>query len=249
MYQTQTIIISDLHLSLQRASLIEAFAKFTQSLSENTTLIIAGDFFDFFVGVNPKDALMLRLQKILIDLHNRGLKVKFQCGNRDYLVNSKYCEFFAMSLLPDEYLLDTPQGKALLIHGDLLCLHDEKFKRFRNLCRNHTATTLFCTLPYILRNLIGAKIRAQSAKADSSRYISAEDGAKFQDLAVKLAQKHQVHILIHGHFHIFGSHSYQDSFLSQRLSLGAWGNNYSFVRITKDSLELVERPIKDLLTN
>lgn len=245
----QTIIISDLHLSLQRPRIIEAFARFTQNLYEDTTLIIAGDFFDFFVGVNPKDALIIRLHKILQELHQRGVQVKFQCGNRDYLVNSKYCSFFSMSLLPDEYLINTPQGKALLIHGDLLCLHDEKFKRFRNLCRNRTATALFCSLPYLLRNFIGTKIRTQSSKADKSRHITTDDKTKFYASAVKLVQKHQVHILIHGHFHVFGSHNYQDQALTQRLALGAWGPNYSFVRITKNSLKLIEKPIENLLPN
>ena len=83
----QTVIISDLHLSVHRPELIQAFESFTKRLADDTDLIIAGDFFDFFVGINKNDAMITRLQGIIQSLVKRKVNIKFQCGNRDYLVD------------------------------------------------------------------------------------------------------------------------------------------------------------------
>ncbi len=245
----QTVIISDLHLSVHRPELIQAFESFTKRLADDTDLIIAGDFFDFFVGINKNDVMITRLQGIIQSLVKRKVNIKFQCGNRDYLVDKNACRFLSMTLLPDEYLLDTPQGKALLIHGDLLCLHDQGLKRFRKLCHNRLALGLFRLLPFFIRNYIGSAIRSKSAQAEAYRNITPEDELVIKKEAEILALKQQCRILIHGHFHIFGCHRDPASGIIMRLSLGGWGKKYSYVYISDKTIELIERPIDELLNN
>ena len=244
---SKCIIISDLHLSLKRPELVQAFESFINKIEADTRLIIAGDFFDFFVGVDKEDTLTKRLKHDFEELKKRGIDTSFQCGNRDYLVTRKSAAFFNMQLLPQSYVLDTHQGKALLIHGDILCANDRTFMRFRALCLNPVARAVFFMLPLSVRKRIGQKVRSDSASLEASRKTDESMFDLTSGLAGKLLQEHHCDILIHGHFHVFGSHKDENTPRLKRLALGAWGNNYSFVKIDENSLELIEKPLKDLL--
>ena len=244
---TRCLIISDLHLSLKRPELIQAFESFISQIEAGTTLIIAGDFFDFFVGVDKDDPLTKRLQHDFAALNKRGVDVAFQCGNRDYLVTRKSAAFFGMRLLPHSCILDTPSGKALLIHGDILCADDRTFMRFRSLCLNPVARAIFFMLPLSIRKRIGQKVRSDSAQLEAERKTDESLFDLTDGPAGDLLRKNHCKILIHGHFHIFGRHQDKNTPGLLRLALGAWGNNYSFVKIDEKSIELVEQPLKNLL--
>lgn len=244
---SKCLIISDLHLSLKRPELIQAFESFIFKIEAGSSLIIAGDFFDFFVGVDKDDPLQKRLQHDFATLKKRGVEVSFQCGNRDYLVNKKAASFFDIKLLPHSFIFNTPEGQALLIHGDILCAHDKTFMRFRALCLNPIARAIFFMLPLSLRKRIGQKVRSDSAQLEASRKADDSIFDLKNGPAGKLLQEHHCDILIHGHFHIFGRHQDKNTPSLQRLALGAWGNNYSFVKIDDSSIELIEKPLQDLL--
>ena len=48
-------VIADLHLSAENKRLCSAFAAFLNELKKGDRLIISGDFFNFFVGIDPYD--------------------------------------------------------------------------------------------------------------------------------------------------------------------------------------------------
>lgn len=241
------LIISDLHLSADKDELNRAFVSFLKTLDEGAHLIIAGDFFDFFVGVNAGDPFMQMIRAALRDTAGRGVRVSFLCGNRDFLVSSADAAFFGMGLLPEFYPIEIGTSKALLIHGDELCLNDKSFQRFRALGHNPLARLIFMALPYSLRHRIGQRVRNQSSMNDPSRKDHPERFGLVADEAVRLLELYGCDTLIHGHFHVFGEH--EDEFFagSRRLALGAWGENYSFVRIEDGHAALVERPLSELL--
>ncbi len=240
---SKCLIISDLHLSLKRPELIQAFESFISRIETGTTLIIAGDFFDFFVGVDKDDPLTKRLKHDFATLNKRGVDVAFQCGNRDYLLTKDTASFFGMRLLPQSFILDTPSGRALLIHGDILCADDKTFMRFRALCLNPIARAIFFMLPFSLRRKIGQKVRSDSAHLEAERKTDERIFDLSNGPAGELLRQYNCEILIHGHFHIFGRHKDQNTPRLQRLALGAWGNSYSFVKIDENSIDLIERPL------
>lgn len=238
-----TYIISDLHLSSSKPKLTSAFENFSASLPYGSKLIIAGDFFDFFIGIRKHDPLTQQIKRCLHNLHKRNVEVNFLCGNRDFLVNKRDAAFFEMKLLPECYVLKTPRGKALLIHGDLLCTHDKNFMKFRKIANNLLARLIFRTLPYRLRLYIGKKIRQTSYEQDASRVLSPSYyGADLKE-AKRLLTTYDCKILIHGHFHVF-ERKYNEYFAgSVRLGLGAWGNSLSFVKIDDKNVDLCEEPL------
>ena len=83
-----TYIIADLHLSESKPILTNAFANFyDNNLYLNDKMIIAGDMFDFFVGVDRNSRFQQRIRQIILKAKARGIQTLFQCGNRDFLMD------------------------------------------------------------------------------------------------------------------------------------------------------------------
>lgn len=80
-----TFIIADLHLSEKQPILVNAFANFYERhVYLNDRVIIAGDMFDFFVGVDKQSSFHNRIRQIINKAKQRGITTLFQCGNRDF---------------------------------------------------------------------------------------------------------------------------------------------------------------------
>lgn len=242
-----TFIIADLHLSLKRQDLFLALSNFYKRLNSNDRLFILGDFFDFFVGIDRRDPLYLKIQELILLYKERGISTFFQCGNRDFLINAQAANFFNFSLLPDLYIEDTKEGKALFLHGDALCVNDPAFQRFRKFSKNKVILALFMALPFWLRKKIGSHIREKSRNLEPIRTVAAHEQKLIHKEAQRLLTEHHCQILIHGHFHIFADIQKAFGPQSRRLGLGSWDKNYSYIKIDEHGLTMRERPLSELL--
>ena len=73
-----TFIIADLHLSENKPVLTNAFANFYEkNLYLNDHLIIAGDLFDMFVGVDKNSRFHKRIRDIVLNAKKRGVTTYF----------------------------------------------------------------------------------------------------------------------------------------------------------------------------
>ena len=171
-----TYIIADLHLSESKPILTNAFANFyDNNLYLNDKLIIAGDMFDFFVGVDRNSRFQQRIRQIILKAKARGIQTLFQCGNRDFLMDKDMAEYFGMKLIRDFYTIPTPDGQALLIHGDQLCLHDRSYQKFRSMSKNKIIRFVFMALPLSWRKkIVSIKF---FVKNKSSTFISTNDSS------------------------------------------------------------------------
>ncbi len=243
-----TYIIADLHLSESKPILTNAFANFyDHNLYLNDKLIIAGDMFDFFVGLDKNSRFQQNIRQIILKARARGVQTLFQCGNRDFLMNKYMAEYFGMKLIGDFYILPTSDGQALLIHGDQLCLHDRSYQKFRSMSKNKLIRFVFMALPLSWRKKIAIKIRKKSKKMEIAREKEREDS--LNDPKVKEAGAHFLattgsKILIHGHFHIFGGQKDAFGEGTHRLGLGMWNSQYSYVKIDRGELKLVQRQME-----
>lgn len=243
-----TYIIADLHLSESKPILTNALANFyDNNLYLNDKLIIAGDMFDFFVGVDRNSRFQQRIRQIILKAKARGIQTLFQCGNRDFLMDKDMAEYFGMKLIGDFYIIPTPDGQALLIHGDQLCLHDRSYQKFRTMSKNKIIRFVFMALPLSWRKKIALKIRKKSQKQEILRDNERENS--LNDPKVKEAGAHFLattgsKILIHGHFHIFGGQNDAFGEDTYRLGLGMWKSQYSYVKIDRGEIKLVQRQME-----
>lgn len=224
----KAVIISDIHLSSRDGQLPRLLRLFLSRVPDGARLIIAGDLFDFYVGLNPKDPVASGLSEMLRPLSSRGISCEFMAGNRDFLMGERDARFFSMRLLPEYEVLNARHGSALLIHGDELCSNDKSFQRFRALGRNRIARFLFLSLSYSIRERIGLAIRSKSRNADPMRDSAPERYGLVGSCASVLMHRYGVKTIIHGHFHRFGDT--RDSLFegSRLLCLGCWGGKFSY---------------------
>ena len=89
-------IIADLHLSPDTKELNQSFFNFCHNLIEGDVLYILGDFFDYFIEPDPNNSLHPLLKQHFLALKNRGIKVWFMHGNRDFLLTKKWPLFLSL---------------------------------------------------------------------------------------------------------------------------------------------------------
>ncbi len=242
----KAVIISDIHLSGSDGRLPRMLGLFLARVPDGARLVIAGDLFDFYVGLKPDDPVQKGLAEMLRPLSSRGITCEFMAGNRDFLMGRKDAEFFSMRLLPEYEVLNARHGSALLIHGDELCGNDKSFQRFRALGRNRIARFLFLSLPYFVRARIGLAIRSRSRNADPMRDSAPERYGLVGDVAIALMRRYGVDAIIHGHFHRFGDA--RDTLFkgSRMLCLGCWGEKFSYAVFDEGGARACEFPASAL---
>ena len=241
-----TFIIADLHLSESQPILTNALANFyDKNTILNDKVIIAGDMFDFFVGVDMNSSLHQKIRDIITAANKRGVITMFQAGNRDFLLDEKAANYFGMKLISDFYVLSTPRGQALLLHGDQLCLHDRSYRRYRAFSKNPLIRSLFMMLPLKLRNAIGQKVRNKSQEQENSRMASiALSNPMVKKAGANFLLKSHCQIMIHGHFHVFGGEQNAFGPGLNRLGLGMWDSHYSYIRIDRQDFKLIQRAME-----
>lgn len=241
-----TFVIADIHLSENNPVLLQSFANFfDRHLYLNDRVIIAGDMFDLFVGIDPNSKLHQSVREIILKARSRGVTTLFQRGNRDFLMTDANAEFFGMKLIGDFYAVPTVKGKALIIHGDQLCMSDRQFKTFRDFSKNPIIRSIFLSLPFSWRKEIGLKIRDKSANKEHEKTSDQTLSSPIaKDLGKIFLEKAKCNILIHGHFHVYGGEDDAYGPNTFRLGLGDWGSRYSYVKIDHNEIKLVRRPME-----
>ena len=241
-----TFIIADLHLSESRPILTNAFANFyDRNLILNDKLIIIGDMFDIFVGIDKNSRFQKKIREIILKAQRRGVITMFMHGNRDFLMDEESAAYFGMKLISDFYILPTVNGQALLAHGDQLCMRDKSFRLFRLISKNRFVHALFMAMPLSWRKSIGKKIRNSSKNKEPQRATEnyLED-ATFKSAGATFLLRARCQILIHGHFHVFGGEN--DAFDEglHRLGLGMWSSHYSYIKVDRNEIKLVQRSME-----
>ncbi len=210
---SQTIFISDLHLSEHTPALNELFF---QCLGEwqgkIDSLFILGDFFDVWVGDDDSsvfaDSIIAALKAF-----SAHTPVYLLHGNRDFLLGSKFAEASGITLLPEQYVAELYGSPYLLVHGDELCTDDLPYQQFRLQSRNPMWQAAVLMKPLAERKMLAGQIRQMSEvkkTAEGKSEMSDATEAGIQALLQQYAAAHTVlPVLIHGHTHRPGIHEHQ----------------------------------------
>ena len=240
--------ISDLHLSAERDDLTASFKSFLRNevIPEAKTLYILGDLFEYWIGADLANPFIDEIAASLLELSEaHGIKTYFMPGNRDFLIDNKFCQRCGMELLSDPSCVTIDQQQVLLMHGDSLCTQDKWYQRYRRLARHPLTRFLFLASPRKLRQLIADKLRQQSKQmtaGKSHQVLDVDDGAVRQVMA-----KHQVNILIHGHTHRPAVHTWiDDGKRCKRIVLGDWGRHNWVLRTNEKGMQLVSANVEEL---
>ncbi len=245
----ETIFISDLHLSDKREDLLLAFKNFLLSIPYNTNLIIIGDLFDYYIGIDKQDKAQNLVKESLNNaFKERHIKTFFIRGNRDFLMSKKEALYFNMELLDDIHIINTSYANIAITHGDKLCTKDISYIKYRKIVDLPISRCIFALFPFFLKKKLANSIRNKSK--NTKRTFSKQDMEKYNitlDGLNNLVKEYKVDTLLHGHIHIFKEYKDEVLNLKKRISLGAWDKNYSYIKVGLDMITFKEESIDKLI--
>lgn len=239
-----TWFISDLHLEPARPDSIQTLLAFLAHIEARAdALYILGDFFEYWIGDDiletPVGAVFKPIMQALRALRESGVPLYFLHGNRDFLIGETFAERSACELLPEEQVIDLYGTPTLIMHGDSLCTDDVAYQQARQLFRDPQwqAQVLQLSIPERVERAKAMRLESQANnQAKDERIMDVNAQA-----VVEVMRTHGVQHLIHGHTHRPAVHQFElNGQSAQRVVLGDWYQQASFVRVDEQGLTLLE---------
>jgi predicted phosphodiesterase len=122
-------LVSDLHLRRERPDLTRRFATFLADTAASNvdTLFILGDLFEYWIGDDDlTDSFNAEVCALLRGTVDRGTRICFMAGNRDFLIGERFATVAGVRLLPETAKVGAGETAILLLHGDTLCTDDPR---------------------------------------------------------------------------------------------------------------------------
>ena len=198
--------ISDLHLQASEPATVAAWQQYLQT-TQADALFILGDLFEVWVG---DDALLepgsFEAQGCsALQAAAQRLPVYFMHGNRDFLAGRAFLCHCSITGLADPTVLAFEDQRIVLSHGDLLCLDDVDYQRFRVQARSDAWQSQFLAQPLATRRAQarGMRQESESRKQSGMATYADVDGPA----AIAWLQAARARTLIHGHTHRPANHA------------------------------------------
>lgn len=238
-----TYFIADLHLCENRPDISACFLRFLKSDAiEAEKLYILGDLFEAWVGDDDDSPYLSTIAKALSNLAQSGTKIFYIHGNRDFLLGKHYAKQAKMELLQEVETIDLYGKHVVIMHGDTLCTRDIAYQAFRKKSRSWWWQTMVKSLPLSIRKKMAANYRKRSAAATAMKSQEIMDVTN-EEVNHCLEQYHS-QLLIHGHTHRPAIHEFiVNGKAAQRIVLGDWYEQGAWLKVTPDSIELLNQPL------
>jgi len=229
------IFIADLHLSPKHPQITNRFKTFINSKARNTrALYILGDLFEYWLGDDAADALAAEVAKSLSQLAQKGIKIYYMHGNRDFLIGQDFAQRCRFEILPDPTIHTIFGQQWILTHGDALCTDDHAYQQVRSMVREPQWQRDF------LNKSIADRIAfAEQARQQSSAHTQAADDSIMdvnQHAVSNLFNEHQQSLCIHGHTHRPAVHIVNKN---TRVVLGDWYHSSSYLEMKPSGYQLM----------
>ncbi|MBU2872306.1 UDP-2,3-diacylglucosamine diphosphatase [Colwellia sp. E2M01] len=238
-----TYFIADLHLTESRPDITACFMKFIANEAPKAEkLYILGDFFETWVGDDDDSPYLKTIADALTGLNKSGTEIYFIHGNRDFLIGKRYAKKASMILLPEIDTIDLYGQHVVIMHGDTLCTRDLDYQEFRKKSRSWWWQTMIKSLPLCVRKKIAANYRKKSAAATAIKKQEIMDVTESE--VIDCLEQYHSQLLIHGHTHRPAIHNIvANNAKAQRIVLGDWYEQGAWLKVTPDSMELLNQPL------
>lgn len=201
---TGTLLVGDLHLDVERAGpQLDGFCAWLEGLARVPRLVILGDLFEFWLG--PAQERSEGARRVLSALAGRvaaGTAVELIPGNRDFLLGPSF-ERATGARVRSEGLVGLLEGggRALVLHGDVLCTRDLGYQRLRRVLRSRPVRWLGPRLPAALSRRLAKRLRRASRTAVAAK--APPETAIQASACRELARRHGCGTVVCGHAHAF----------------------------------------------
>jgi len=238
--KTPIFFISDNHFQKRTDQFEQERRKKFYSLLDhikevNGTLIIGGDFFDFwfdYKGYAPLE--YLEIFEKLKDLKNNNIDIYYILGNHDYWDFGFFDRTFSVKSFKDQFKFKKYGQDCLIIHGDGILKEDYSYRLFRRIIRSKLCIFLF----NLLSPRIGYFIAKKISHADKPKeYYKDNQLIKKKLLSYAQEKWKDVDVLLVGHYHQEGIVEKGNKKL---IFLGDWLNKYLVTKYDNGKWEQIK---------
>jgi UDP-2,3-diacylglucosamine hydrolase len=227
--------ISDLHLSPATPRSTAAWQDYLRDTDADAVLLL-GDVFEVWIGDDAADTPGFEADAAatLADSARRRW-TGFMAGNRDFLLGDALLARCGVHRLADPTRLVFGGQQFLLSHGDLLCVDDTAYQRFRREVRSSAWQQRFLAQSLSERAALARAMRDASEqlkqRVSPAEWADVDDAAAAQWLRDAGCRE-----LIHGHTHRPGTVALEEGL--QRHVLSDWDLDHAqraqVLRLTAD---------------
>jgi UDP-2,3-diacylglucosamine hydrolase len=238
---SQTLLISDLHLTARRPEVAAIFLRFLAGRARSArALYILGDLFDYWAGDDDlDDPFNAEICAALADLAAAGTRAFFMPGNRDFLASERFGVASRLTFLDDPMVVQLAGVPTLLMHGDTLCTDDTDYIAFRAVARSPVWQAGILAKPLAERKILLESLRAQSEAAKQEKDEVIMDANA--EAITAAFRRHHVTRMIHGHTHRRARHDHLvDGRKCERWVLGDWHERGNALAVGPDSCRWLE---------
>jgi UDP-2,3-diacylglucosamine hydrolase len=233
-----TLFISDLHLHPSRPAIIKCFLTFLkQRQGRADALYILGDLFESWIGDDHPEPVYQPVKLALKAFSDAGTPVYVMHGNRDFLLGAKFAAETGCRLLPDPSRIELYGTATVLMHGESLCSDDKDYQHFRRTVRDPAWQRGILGLPIEQRLQMARQALELSAQSKQGKDETIMDAN--QDEVRRSVEENRANLLIHGHTHRPGIHSFRNNGRNiTRIVLGDWHKTGSVLAIDRQGWQL-----------
>nr|VVV04492.1 UDP-2,3-diacylglucosamine hydrolase [Aliivibrio wodanis] len=239
-----TLFISDLHLSPLRPDITDCFLDFmTTEAVHAEKLYVLGDLFEFWIGDDDNSPFNILIKDAFKALTQQGVECYFTQGNRDFLLNKRFCKETGVQLLDDHTVINIDGESVLVMHGDTLCIDDVKYQEFRAKVHQPWLQWVFNRIPLFIRQRIVKNVQDKIKAKKQHKTLTIMDVT--QSEVEKVMSEKGVKRLIHGHTHRPDVHSFINHDEKMiRIVLGDWYKQGSILEYKNNKYTLHNKSFK-----
>lgn len=199
-------LLSDLHLPTGGSGFRTRFLHYLRNQARQASAVyLLGDLFEVWLGDDIGLDDYAEEVRALRALTDADVPIYVQRGNRDFLLGDAFCCATGAQRLADPALVTLGGRRVLLSHGDIWCLDDVGYQRWRRFSHHPWVQAGFRALPRRWRERIAADLRRRSGQ---HKQVKSAEIMDVRDDAVRLAaREHGADWIIHGHTHRPAEHS------------------------------------------
>ena len=236
MFKLPVYFISDNHFTLninpdEKERRNRLYKVFEQIKSTGGTLVIGGDFFDFWFNYkNMLPSGYVDLMEQLDRLNQAGISIHFVLGNHDYWDFGYFQQKFNATVYAENMEIKNDNVNIQVCHGDGLLKNDSGYRFMKKIIRSQFCIFLFCHFPANWGYWLAQKISKFSGHYNHHDAKSKSIRNEMIEYAHSQWEMGYTTVLL-GHYHQTGIIKENDNYL---IFMGDWLRHFTVTRLNAD---------------
>ena len=197
--RTQVHFIADVHLQDGVPSSWRDFFAYLDGRARSCKAVyLLGDIFDAWIGDDDDRELAREVVRRLRAVTASGVEVGYVLGNHDFLLSRLFARQTGVRLLGYQAVVEAAGRQVLVIHGDVLCTHDQAYQRQRSKYTQPWLLELIRLLPRWVRR----RRAAQMLDSDQAKLMKHSHAKADEQLVQDMLAQSGADEMICGHLHV-----------------------------------------------